>query len=126
MSILDKIGTLGALGSAFGMACCLPIFAAVGSAIGLSFLAEYEPQMNYLMQAAALMAAAGTIWSYRRHKSVVPGIVSAAAAASIIYSINTDMNAGLIYVGLIGLVIAAVSNALYIRKCGNCEIGGKA
>jgi hypothetical protein len=37
MNILDKLGSLGAVVAAFGMSCCLPLFATVGSVIGLVF-----------------------------------------------------------------------------------------
>lgn len=125
MNILDKIGSGGAIVAAFGMSCCLPVFAAVGSAIGLGFLAQYESEMNYLMQAAVVLAVAGTIWAYRKHKSIVPVILGTVSAGMIIYSVNSDMNAYWIYGGLTGLAATAILNAIYARKCGNCEIGDK-
>lgn len=126
MNILDKIGSLGAVLGGFGIACCLPLFAAVGSAIGLGFLARYEPEMNYLMQAAVVLAVAGTLWAYRKHKNLLPVILSVVSAGLILYAVNTDLNANLIYGGMIGLVATAVLNAVFARRYGNCETGGAA
>jgi mercuric ion transport protein len=125
MNVLDKIGAGGTIAAAFGMSCCLPLFAVVGSAIGLGFLAQYESEMNYLMQAAVVLAVVGTLWAYRKHRSILPVIIGIVSAGVIIYSVNTNMNSSLIYGGLAGLVATAILNAIYTKRCGNCEIGGK-
>lgn len=126
MNILDKIGSIGAIVAGFGISCCLPLFAAVGSAIGLGFLARYESTMNYFMQAAVVLAVAGTLWAYRKHKNIFPVILSVFSAFAIIYAVNTDMSANFIYGGMIGLAATAVLNAIFTKRCGNCEIGDKA
>lgn len=124
MNILDKIGASGTIVAAFGMSCCLPLFAAVGSALGLSFLAQYEAQMNYLMQVAVVLAIAGTIWAYRTHKNILPVVLAILSGGLIVYAVNTDMSSTLIYSGLAGLVATAILNAVFARRCGNCKTGG--
>lgn len=126
MNILDKIGVSGTIVAGFGLSCCLPLFAAVGSAIGLGFLARYESQMNYLMQSAVVLAVAGTIWAYRTHRDILPAILAVFSGGLIFYAVNIDLNSTLIYPGLTGLTAAAVLNAIFTKRCGNCEIGGKA
>lgn len=126
MNILDKLGSFGAVIAAFGMACCLPLFAAVGSVVGLGFLAQYESQMFYVMQVGVVLAVAGTIWAYRKHKNILPVILAVLSACLILYTVNMTLNSWLIYGGIIGLVATAVLNAVYTKRCGNCEVGGKA
>ena len=126
MNILDKLGSLGAIVAAFGMSCCLPLFAAVGSVVGLGFLAQYEYQMFYMMQVAVVLAVAGTIWAYRKHKNILPVALAVLSAGLIIYAVNNDLNAYLIYGGMIGLIATAILNAVFTRRCGNCEVGGAA
>lgn len=77
------------------------------------------------MQAAAVLALAGTLWASRKHKNALPVILSVLGAASIIYAVNTDMNANVIYGGMAGLIGAAILNAVFARKCGNCETYGR-
>lgn len=125
MNVLDKVGSIGTIIGGFGMSCCLPLFAAVGSAIGLGFLARYASAMNYLMQAAVVLAVAGTIWAYRKHKNVLPVILSVLSAGLILYAVNTDMNANFIYGGMAGLAASAILNAVFARRCGNRETGGE-
>ena len=86
MNILDKLGSLGTIVAAFGMSCCLPLFAVVGSAVGLGFLAQYEYEMFYVMQVAVVLAVAGTVWAYRKHKNSLPVILSGVSAISILFS----------------------------------------
>jgi hypothetical protein len=126
MNILDKLGSIGTFVAAFGMSCCLPLFAFVGSAIGLGFLARYEYEMFYAMQAAAVLAVAGTLWSYRRHRNILPVAVGVLSAGLILYSVNTTLDSLLIYGGMVGLVGTAILNAIFARRCGNCAVGGEA
>ena len=125
MNILDEIGASGTIVAAFGMSCCLPLFAVIGSAIGLGFLAQYESEMNYFMQAAVVLAVAGTIWAYRRHKNILPVVLGILSGGLILYAVNTDLNSSFIYGGLIGLVTTVILNAIFTKRCGNCEIGDK-
>lgn len=125
MNIFDKVGSAGTVVGGFGIPCCLPLFAAASSALGLGFLARYGAQFGYLMQAAAVLALAGTLWAYRTHRNALPVILNILGAASIIYAVNTDMNANLIYGGMIGLIAAAILNSVFARRCGNCGTGGE-
>ena len=126
MNILDKLGSFGAIVAAFGMSCCLPLFATVGSVVGLGFLARYEYEMFYVMQCAVVLAVAGTVWAYLKHKNILPVMLSVLSAVLILYAVNTNPNSYLIYGGMMGLITAAVLNAIYAKRCGNCEIGGEA
>ncbi len=124
MNIIDKLGSIGTIIAAFGMSCCLPLFATVGSTIGISFLAQYESEMFYVMQVAVVLSVAGTFWAYRYHRNIVPVILGVLSAGLITYSINTSLNSVLIYGGIIGLIITVILNAVYARRCGNCRTEG--
>ena len=124
-NIFDKIGSIGTLVAAFGMSCCLPLFAAVGSVVGLGFLARYEYEMFYVMQVAAVLAALGTLWAFRRHKNLLPVILGFTSAGLIIYAVNTSLNTWLIYGGMVGLIGTAILNSIFARKCGECSVGGE-
>ena len=126
MNILDKLGSLGTIVAAFGLSCCLPLFAVVGSVVGLGFLARYEYEMFYVMQVAVVLAVAGTIWAYRKHKNILPVILAVVSAGLILYAVNTTLNSWLIYGGMTGLIATAILNAIYANRCGDCKIGGEA
>ena len=125
INILDKLGSVGTLIAAFGMSCCLPLFAAVGSVVGLGFLAQYEYEMFYVMQGAAVLAALGTLWAFRRHKNILPVILGFISAGLILYAVNTTLDMWLIYSGMIGLVGTSILNSIFVRRCGNCAVGGE-
>lgn len=124
IQVLDKVGSLGTFIAAFGMSCCLPLFAAVGSAVGLGFLARYEYEMFYVMQGAVVFAVFGTLWAYRRHKNVLPVILGVLSASLIIYALNTTLDSRLIYSGLVGLIGTSILNTIYARRCGKCVVRG--
>lgn len=124
MNVLDKLGSVGTIIAAFGMSCCLPLFAAVGSAIGIGFLARYEYEMFYGMQIAAVLSVAGTLWAYRHHKSIVPVITGVLSTGLIVYSVNTSLDSSLIYSGMFGLIATAILNAVYAKRCGDCRVEG--
>ena len=79
---------------------------------------------DYLMQAAVVLAVAGTLWAYRRHKNVLPVVLAVLSAGSILYAVNTSLDSRLIYGGMVGLVAAAILNSILARRCGNCAVGG--
>lgn len=122
-NVFDKIGSIGTIVAAFGMSCCLPLFAAVSSVVGLGFLARYEYEMFYVMQVAAVLAALGTLWAFRRHKNLLPVILGFTSAGLIIYAVNTSLNMWLIYGGMVGLIGTATLNSIFARKCGECSVG---
>lgn len=124
-NIFDKLGSIGTFIAAFGMSCCLPLFAAVGSVVGLGFLARYEHEMFYVMQGAAVLAALGTLWAFRRHKNLLPVILGFASAGLILYAVNTSLNMWLIYAGMVGLVGTSILNSIFARRCGQCTVGGE-
>lgn len=72
LSILtEKLGALGAIVSAMGCASCFPVLGALGSALGMGFLAQFEGTfINTLLPlfaTIALVSALASWWSYKHH-----------------------------------------------------------
>ena len=72
LSILtEKLGALGAIVSAMGCASCFPVLGALGSALGMGFLAQFEGvfinTLLPLFATIALVAALVSWWSHKRH-----------------------------------------------------------
>lgn len=67
----EKLGTLGTVLSAMGCASCFPVLGALGSALGMGFLAQFEGLfINTLLPAFAAIALAAALaswWSHRQH-----------------------------------------------------------
>ena len=111
-SSLDRIGSAGALVAAIAAPCCFPLFAAVGTAAGLSALGRYEGVILLIFQGFALLTLAGLAFSFRRNRNFGPliiGVVSCAALASHFY---LSFSLALLYGGLFGLIAATVWNYL--------------
>jgi MerC mercury resistance protein len=111
-SSLDRIGSAGALVAAIAAPCCFPLFAAVGTAAGLSALGRYEGVILLIFQGFALLTLAGLAFSFRRNRKFGPliiGVVSCAALASHFYR---TFSLALLYGGLFGLIAATVWNYL--------------
>src|SRR5712692_420819 len=110
MKILDKIGSVGALLSAAACPACFPLFAIVGSALGLGALRPFEGYAMYALQAFALLALGGNVLAYRGHGSIGPLIIGLLSPALILFGYWVRFSPGLIYAGLFGLLSAAVWN----------------
>jgi hypothetical protein len=105
---LGIVGVLGAIFAAAASPCCLPALAIAGSALGLGFLAPYETAINYAIQVLVALAVVGTLLTYRRHRRIMPLLVSTLSAAVIFFTYHIHFAASLVYLGLIGLAIGAV------------------
>jgi hypothetical protein len=114
-SILDWLGSVGALLAAVAAPCCFPLFAALGTATGLTALAPYEGIILDIFQGFALLALAGLAISFRKHRSPAPLLVGTAACASLAYYFYGRFSLPLLYSGLFGLITASVWNQLLIR-----------
>jgi hypothetical protein len=68
---LDRIGSVGALLAAVAAPCCLPIFAGLAGALGITALGLNESVVFYALQAFALLSVIGLLLAAGRHRSVV-------------------------------------------------------
>lgn len=117
LRFLDKLGSVGALIAAIACPACFPIFAAVSSVLGLSFLIPYEGLTMWALQLLVLVALAGNIIAYLTHFKLwllclgvlFPGLVFYAFYISFAYST--------VYVALFGLMVVAILNTVFTRRC---------
>src|SRR5258707_8747164 len=122
-NILDKVGSVGAVIAGAAVPCCFPFLSLVGSILGLSFLAPYEKYVMYSMQVLVVVALIGSMIAYRGHRKVLPLLFGILSTASVLYSLNTDMDVKLLYGGLAGLLIVAVWNSIEARRCAEaCKV----
>ncbi len=115
LSLLDRIGSVGALFAALAASCCFPLFAAAGAALGLGALGRYEGVILYLFQGFALLSLVGLFVSYRQHRRPAPlllGVASVAALGSVFYY---SYSVVALYGGLFGLLAATLWNRFSAR-----------
>jgi MerC mercury resistance protein len=100
---LDRIGSFGALGAAIAAPCCFPLFAAVGTAVGLGALGRYESTVLYLFQAFALLSLAGLAMAFSQHRNPAPLILGVISAGALAYNFYHSFSLTALYSGLFGL-----------------------
>ncbi len=110
MLSLDRVGSFGALIAAIAAPCCFPLFAAIGTAAGLSALGQYEGIILDLFQGFALLTLVGLALSIRRHHSFAPLIIGTLSCAALAYHFYWAFSLPALYGGLVGLVAASVWN----------------
>ena len=111
-SSLDRIGSAGALVAAIAAPCCFPLFAAVGTAAGLSALGRYEGVILLIFQGFALLTLAGLAFSFRRNRNFGPLIIGVVSCAALAFHFYRTFSLSLLYGGLFGLIAATVWNYL--------------
>ena len=114
--LLDRIGSAGAVIAAIAAPCCFPIFAAVGTAAGLSVLGQYESVVLSVFQGFALLSLAGLAVSFRQHRYAAPLIVGGLSCASLAYHFYWQFSLPALYSGLFGLIAASLWNYLSARR----------
>ena len=107
---LDRIGSVGALLAAIAAPCCFPLFAALGTAVGLGALGQYEGIILFIFQGFALLTLVGLALSVRRHHNFAPLIVGTLGCAALAYHFYLSFSLPALYSGLFGLVVASVWN----------------
>src|SRR5882762_4802358 len=91
VALLDGIGSVGALAMAFAAPCCLPLFAMIAGAVGITALGLNEKLVLFVLQAFAVIAVIGLTFAASRLRQFGP-------------------------LGLGGLCIASVWNYLLLRR----------
>lgn len=118
----------GFAASAITTICCLGLSAAVSlaSAVGATFLTR-DATLQPLLMAALTVTVAGSAWTFRRHRSPAPLLLTVTASAWIYSALYGPLNEGisglsstvLVWIGLAGLLGAQVWDALRVRRCAN-------
>lgn len=113
---LDGIGSVGALLMAFAAPCCLPLFATIAGAVGITALGLNERIVLFAIQGFALVAVVGLLLAALRHRQFGPLTVGGIAALVLFFSFHGSFSQLLVYLGLGGLCVASVWNYLISRK----------
>lgn len=116
VAFLDRIGSVGALLAALAAPCCFPLFAALGTAAGMSALGAYEAEILYLFQGFALLTLIGLAISSRRNHNAGPLILGVVSCAALAYHFYGSLSPGALYAGLLGLIGATLWNYLNGKK----------
>ena len=110
----DKTGVIGAIIASFGCAACFPALGSLGTAIGLSFLSQYEgPFIRYILPLSALVVLAANLSSGLRHKTWLrltlgvtgPILVLIAALLMSLRGIRAEW---VLYAGLVLMIGASI------------------
>lgn len=117
---LDKIAAIGAVVAA-AASCCLPLFAVVGTALGLGVLAPYEGYMAYALQFFTVLSLVGTVMAYRQHRSIPPLILVISSTALVFFAYYIYFKPLFLYLAVGGLLATAIWNFVASRHCASCH-----
>ena len=99
---LEKIGSIGAVVAAAACPVCFPKLALLGALVGLGALGAYESQLFIAAQALIVLAVAGHVLSYLRHRNrwlLGSAILSGVAVFAGLYWLGSELVA---YLGFAG------------------------
>ena len=113
--MLDRVGSGGALIAAIAAPCCFPLFAALGTAAGLTAFGRYEGMIVYAFQGFTLLTLLGLAISFRKHREYGPLTVGTLSCAALAYHFYHSYSFGALYSGLLGLIGATLWNYLSAR-----------
>ena len=116
VGLLDSVGSVGALLMALAAPCCLPLFAMIAGAIGISALGLNENVVLVAVQAFAVIAVIGLTFGAWRHRQFGPLILGGLGVFALFFSFHAMFSALLVYFGLGGLCVASAWNYLISRK----------
>lgn len=109
-SVLDRIGSVGVLLAAIAAPCCFPLFAAIGTAAGLSVLEPYEGIVLLVFKGSALLTLLGLALSFRRTRNWGPLVVGIGSCLLLAIHFYVSFSLLFLYGGLFGLIAASVWN----------------
>jgi MerC mercury resistance protein len=113
---LDRVGSIGALIAAIAAPCCFPLFAAVGTAVGLGALGQYEGIILYIFQGFAAVTLIGLLLSFLKHRNIVPLLFGTFACVLLGYHFYKSFSLPALYGGLFALIAATVWNYLTTKR----------
>lgn len=114
---LDKLGSVGSFLAALACPACFPMFAVVGSALGLGFLKPYEGWVFLAFQVLVLIALVGNVISFLNHRNKIALVIGVGSPVLIFFSLYFFFRPALLYTGLFGLLIASILNYIFNRRC---------
>jgi mercuric ion transport protein len=113
---LDKFGTIGAAIAALACPICFPKLAFLGAALGFGFLAPFEGAIALGVQALFLVAMAGHVRAYRRHRNRWLLAVTILAVVLLFAGYYVIPSSILLQIALLMLVAATVWLTVELRR----------
>lgn len=121
---IDKLGTIGMFFTAIFSPCCFPLFAFVGSALGLGSFELFGGWTMWIFQGMVLISIIGLYISYKKHSCLYPLMIAIPSGLTIFYSYyfcNNDYQIYFLYTGMLGLFIATIVNYYQNKLHSNCQ-----
>ncbi len=99
---------------------CFPKLALVGAMLGLGVLAPYEGWFAAAAQVFLVIALAGHVVAYRRHRNRWIGALAGAGGALVLGSLWVFYVETLVYLGLAMVLTATLWGVFAMRRCESC------
>ena len=118
-SILEKVGSFGAIVAAAACPICFPKLALIGALFGFGVLAKYEAIFLYMAQILIIFALVGHIISYKRLNNLallISAYISAILFFGSLYVFTSEI---LSYFALTGMIAVMVWMMIEDRRCTN-------
>ncbi|MDT8303369.1 MAG: MerC family mercury resistance protein [Sedimentisphaerales bacterium] len=122
LGFIDKIGSIGSLLAAAVCPACFPMWAVVGSALGLGILHPFEGKVFIVFQLLVAVALVGSIISYFNHRKVLPLLTGTISPALIFFGLYVFFHPVIVYSGLFGLAVGSIMNLIANRRCKRCNL----
>jgi mercuric ion transport protein len=114
---IEQSASVGVLLTAMACPACWPLFALLGSSLGLGILAPWEGVlMNYVFPPFVVLGAIGSILSFKSHNKIIPLLIGLASAAMILFGFYAGWLLVLMYVGIFGMMLASVLSYIEAKK----------
>ena len=117
---LEKLGTSGAVLTAFLCPICFPKLALIGAFLGLGVLAPYETWFVTASQIFLVVAGLGHFLIYRRHRNKWVPALATAGVLLVLGSLWFYYVEAWVYLGLFAVVAATVWSVFEMRRCVAC------
>ena len=120
-SFFEKFGTFGAVVAAAACQICFPKVALVGAAIGFGTLAPFEGYIAVGVQVLFVLAFAGQVLAFPRHRNRWLLVLSAATTVLLFAAYYLFSSSTLLQVSLASLVAASIWLVVESQRCAKCE-----
>ena len=120
-TVVEKVGSIGAIIAALACPICFPKLALVGIAVGLGILAPYEGYMAKGVQVLFVVALIGQIGAYRQHHNRWLLSLSALATVLLFSGYYIVPSSLLLQLSLLGLAVSSIWLVVEQRRCAKCE-----
>lgn len=114
--LFDKFGAAAAVLGAVVTPCCFPLFASVGTFLGLSAFERFAPQISYVIQFCVLLSLAGSVAAFLRHRVIYSLLVAVAGTVAAFAYYYATRGLPWIYSGFLAIGVAAGWNTWLTRR----------